>query len=151
MKAKYVLIAGLLALSSSLIQAKSIDQFLNDLNSQENVTHVTVGPIVMKISSLFTETMGVNSIKVLCLEDCSSETLNRYKEDIRNLKDPEFEPLVTSNEDGEVAKIMVKIKDEMIREMLICSVDDEVAVVHLKGKIKPEDIARVINEHKNDR
>ena len=88
-------------MSSSLIQAKSIDQFLNDLNSQENVTHVTVGPIVMKISSLFTETMGVNSIKVLCLEDCSSETLNRYKEDIRNLKDPEFEPLVTSNEERE--------------------------------------------------
>lgn len=93
----------------------------------------------------------MNSIKVLCLEDCSSETLNKYREDIRQLKDSEFEPLVVSNKDGEQSKIMVKIKDNMIREMVICHVDDEVAVVHLKGKIKPEDVAQVVNKHDDDR
>ena len=70
---------------------------------------------------------------------------------LRQLKDSEFEPLVVSNKNGEQSKIMVKIKDNMIREMVICHVDDEVAVVHLKGKIKPEDVAQVVNKHDDDR
>lgn len=45
----------------------------------------------------------------------------------------------------------MKIKDEMIREMVICHVDDEVAVVRLKGKIKPSDIEQVIQDHGSDR
>ena len=151
MKAKCVWMAGLLALSNLGMQAKNMDEFLGDLQSEKNLTRITMGPVIMKISSLFTETMGVNSIKVLCLEDCSSETLDKYREDIRQLKDSEFEPLVVSNKDGEQSKIMVKIKDNMIREMVICHVDDEVAVVHLKGKIKPEDVAQVVNKHDDDR
>lgn len=151
MKAKYLFMVGLLALSSHAMQAKTMNQFMRELSKQENVTRLSVGPLVMKIGSLFTETMGVNSVNIFCLEDCSSETLDKFNAELRDLEDPDFEPLVTSNEDGERTKILVKVKDDMIREMVICHVDDEVAVIHLKGKIKPEDIAQVINDHKNDR
>lgn len=70
---------------------------------------------------------------------------------ISDLHDPDFEPLVSHSENGERTKIFVKIKDEMIREMVICHVDDEVAVVRLKGKIKPSDIEQVIQDHGSDR
>ena len=45
--------------------SQSMDKLFNDFAKQKNVTHVTVGPFLMKISSLFTETMGVKSIEVL--------------------------------------------------------------------------------------
>ena len=64
MKAKYVWMAGLLALSSLGMQAKNMDEFLGDLQSEKNLTRITMGPVIMKISSLFTETMGANSIRV---------------------------------------------------------------------------------------
>lgn len=38
--------------------SQSMDKLFNDFAKQKNVTHVTVGPFLMKISSLFTETMG---------------------------------------------------------------------------------------------
>ena len=48
--------------------SQSMDKLFNDFAKQKNVTHVTVGPFLMKISSLFTETMGVKSIEVLSFE-----------------------------------------------------------------------------------
>ena len=50
--------------------SQSMDKLFNDFAKQKNVTHVTVGPFLMKISSLFTETMGVKSIEVLSFEEC---------------------------------------------------------------------------------
>lgn len=43
--------------------SQSMDKLFNDFAKQKNVTHVTVGPFLMKISSLFTETMGVKASK----------------------------------------------------------------------------------------
>lgn len=42
--------------------SQSMDKLFNDF-AKQNVTHVTVGPFLMKISSLFTETMGVKASK----------------------------------------------------------------------------------------
>ena len=54
----------------------------NDFAKQKNVTHVTVGPFLMKISSLFTETMGVKSIEVLSFEECG----NTVKDDLAAIR-----------------------------------------------------------------
>lgn len=43
--------------------SQSMDKLFNDFAKQKNVTHVTVGPFLMKISSLFTETMGEKASK----------------------------------------------------------------------------------------
>ena len=59
--------------------SQSMDKLFNDFAKQKNVTHVTVGPFLMKISSLFTETMGVKSIEVLSFEECG----NTVKDDPR--------------------------------------------------------------------
>ena len=151
MKAKYVWMAGLLALSSMGMQAKNMNEFLKDLQHEKDLTHITMGPVVMKIASLFTETMGVNSINVLCLEDCYSETLDKYRKDIRQLKDSEFEPFATINEENKQIKVFTKIKENAIREMVIFLTKDDLMVVQLKGNIKPEDVAQVVNKHDDDR
>ena len=67
--------------------SQSMDKLFNDFAKQKNVTHVTVGPFLMKISSLFTETMGVKSIEVLSFEECG----NTVKDDLRAaIKRPEL-------------------------------------------------------------
>ena len=132
--------------------SQSMDKLFNDFAKQDNVTRVTVGPFLMKISSMFTETMGVNSIEVLSFDECGSTVKENLRTAIKQLKDPNFETMVTSNEGGSRTKVMVRIDKEMIRELVILTTDGgDDALIRIKGKIKPSDIERVVNDHKNGR
>lgn len=151
MKMKGLFLAGLLWMAATGMQARGMEHFIAELASQQEVTRVSLGNAAMALGSMFTNTYGVKHIDVLCLEHCSDEVRTKFGQAIADLHDPDFEPLVSHSENGERTKIFVKIKDEMIREMVICHVDDEVAVVRLKGKIKPSDIEQVIQDHGSDR
>ena len=122
--------------------SQSMDKLFNDFAKQKNVTHVTVGPFLMKISSLFTETMGVKSIEVLSFEECG----NTVKDDLRAA----IKKMVNANEEGNRTKIMVRIDKDIIRELVILTTDGgDDALIRIKGKIKPSDIEKVINDHKD--
>ena len=124
--------------------SQSMDKLFNDFAKQKNVTHVTVGPFLMKISSLFTETMGVKSIEVLSFEE------DDLRAAIKKLKDPNYETMVNANEEGNRTKVMVRIDKDIIRELVILTTDGgDDALIRIKGKIKPSDIEKVINDHKD--
>ena len=132
--------------------SQSMDKLFNDFAKQDNVTRVTVGPFLMKISSMFTETMGVSSIEVLSFDECGSTVKENLRTAIKQLKDPNFETMVTSNEGGSRTKVMVRIDKEMIRELVVLTTDGgDDALIRIKGKIKPSDIERVVNDNKNGR
>ena len=132
--------------------SQSMDKLFNDFAKQDNVTRVTVGPFLMKISSMFTGTMGVSSIEVLSFDECGSTVKENLRTAIKQLKDPNFETMVTSNEGGSRTKVMVRIDKEMIRELVVLTTDGgDDALIRIKGKIKPSDIERVVNDHKNGR
>ena len=93
--------------------SQSMDKLFNDFAKQKNVTHVTVGPFLMKIS-------------------------------------PNYETMVNVNEEGNRTKVMVRIDKDIIRELVILTTDGgDDALIRIKGKIKPSDIEKVINDHKD--
>lgn len=148
---KYITILILL-LACQAGHSQSMDQLFDDFARREDVTRVTIGPFMMKLTSLFTETMGVSSIEVLEIEKQGDGTNSDLRAALQELKDPNFEPLVTTNEGDSRTKIMVRIDKEMIRELVIATTDKgDGTLVRLKGKIKPSDIERVINGHKDGR
>ena len=115
--------------------SQSMDKLFNDFAKQDNVTRVTVGPFLMKISSMFTETMGVSSIEVLSFDECGSTVKENLRTAIKQLKDPNFETMVTSNEGGSRTKVMVRIDKEMIRELVVLTTDGgDDALIRIKGK-----------------
>ena len=105
---KYIAIL-ILILSCQAGYGQSMDKLFNDFAKQKNVTRVTVGPFLMKISSLFTETIGVNSIEVLSFEECGSTVKDDLRTAIKKLKDPNYETMVTTSEGENRTKIMVRI------------------------------------------
>lgn len=125
-----------------------VGDIFNSFRGENNVTSVSLGELTMKLASLFTETMGVDAIEILEFDDCSSDVKDRLSKAISNIKDPDYETMVTTNEDDSRTKILVKIKNEMIRELVVCTSGSDNALIRIKGKIKPEDIEKVINEHK---
>ena len=119
---KYIAIL-ILILSCQAGYSQSMDKLFNDFANQKNATRVTIGPFLMKISSLFTETMGVKSIEVLSFEECGSTVKNDLRTAIKKLKDPNYETMVNSNEGGSRTKVMVRIDKDIIRELVILTTD----------------------------
>lgn len=132
-----------------LVFAQSMDNLFTKFARQENVTRVTVGPFLMKISSCFTQTMGVNSIEVLDFSECNTAMQKELTADFKKIKDPKFETLVTVNEANEHTTVLVRIEKKMIRELIVFTTGDDQALIRIKGKIKPENIQKVINDHSN--
>ena len=51
------------------------------------------------------------------------------------------------NEDGERIHIQMRMKKEVIRELLIAIIeDDECSLIQVNGKIRKQDIAQLIND-----
>lgn len=128
----------------------NMNQLFNEFRKENNVTSVNIGKITLKLASIFTETMGVDGIEVLDFSDCAQNVKERLSYAIKDLKDPDYETMVTTNENNSRTKILVNIKEDVIREMVILTSGDGFALVRIKGKIKPSDIERVVNEHKHD-
>ncbi|NMB04891.1 MAG: DUF4252 domain-containing protein [Bacteroidales bacterium] len=87
----------------------------------------------------------LSSIRVLSLEDCPQEVKERFSRSALNFRDDDFELFLNANDDKEKARIFVKIKDQLIREMVIITMGDDPALVHLKGKFRPSDIDAMSN------
>jgi hypothetical protein len=126
---------------------KSINQVFNEFSTNTNANKVSIGGFTMKIAGMFKDTMGVENIDVLSLNNCDNDTKERFSEAIRNLKDPLFETMINANENSKRVKIMVRIKDEIIHELVVLTSGDDLAMVRIKGKIKKSDIEKIANEH----
>ena len=119
-----------------------------DFSKNKKVTHVKVGGFIMALAKVFGETMGVSGVEVFDFEECDQQLKDRLNDAIKNLKDNTYETLVSASEGGERTKILVKIKDDFISEIVIVAGGSEPALVRVTGKIKPDDIQNVVNNNK---
>lgn len=147
MKRYFVILALILICQAG--NSQTMNQLFNEFSKIEQINHVKIGNISMKLASMFTETMGVNGIEVLEFGDCKREVKERFEKAIKELKDPQFETMVTSNEKGSRTKVLVRIENEMIRELVVLTCGNSNALVRIKGKIKQSDIDKVMKEHGN--
>ena len=60
--------------------------------------------------------------------------------------------MIQAIEDGEKVRILTRIENNTVRELLIvCTGNDDCALIQLNGKIKKEDIAELVNEETKKR
>lgn len=145
---KYFVILALMIICQAG-NSQTMDKLFNEFSKIEQINHVKLGNITLKLASIFTETMGVNGIEVLELGSCNNEIKERFAQAIKKLKDPQFETMVTSNEEGSRTKVMVRIEKDIIREMIVLTTGNSNALVRIKGNIKPSDIEKVMKNHGN--
>jgi hypothetical protein len=95
---------------------------------------------------------SISSMKVLDLEDCSSKVKTRFNEKVNNLQLEGYETMIQTIENGEKVRILTRMENDAIRELLIvCTGNDDCALIQLNGKIKKEDIAELVNEETKKR
>ena len=96
----------------------TVDQLFSTFSKEKNTTHINLGSFTMTLAKLFTDTKGVSGVEVFVFDECENSVKERFNEAIKNLKDSSYETLVSSTENGERTKILVKIKDDYINEIV---------------------------------
>ena len=145
-KMKWIVVAMLCIAQMSYGQ--SIEQLFNSFKDKEGANTVHVGGFTMKMASLFTETLGVKSVDVLELEACSAETKQHFQKALAEFNDPSFETVITSNETSGRTKVLFKIEEDRIREILLYTPGNDCNLIHIKGNINPADIEKIVEENK---
>jgi D-hexose-6-phosphate mutarotase len=137
----------LLLLCHTVSGQEKVEQLFNEFAKIKDVERVKVGGIGLKLASFATETMGVESVDVLSFSRCADEMKELFIQKVKGLQDDDFETFVNIAENGKRTKVLLRIRDDIIRELVVLSTGAAPVMVCIKGKIKPSDIERVIEEH----
>ena len=126
----------------------TVERLFSDFSKENNTTRVKIGGFTMSLVGVFADTKGVSGVEVYSLEECDAGVKNDFNTAIKNLKDNSYETLISTSENGERTKILVKIKDDFINEIVVIAGGNNPALVRIKGKIKPDDVNSVIENSK---
>ena len=127
---------------------QTIEQLFNEFSKEKNTTHIKIGGFLMSFAKVFTDTKGVSGVEVFSFDECSKSVITDFNEAVKNIEDKSYETLFSTNENGEKTKILIKIKDDLINEIVVIAGGDRPALVRIKGKIKPDEIKNVIEKNK---
>ena len=150
MKTKKILFAllALLLICPVMHSQKSVDQLFKDFSKEKGIVSVGVGKFTMTLAGLFTDVMGVKEVEVLSFEECEQAVKEQLNQRIASLKDENYETVVSVNNESERTKILMKLKDDSIQEIIVLTTGNSPAMVRIKGKIKPSDFEKVIDNNK---
>ena len=126
----------------------TVEQLFNTFSKEKNTTHVSFGGFVMSLAKLFTDTKGVSGVEVYAFYECDYSVKERFNTAIKNINDKSYETLVSTSENGERTKVLIKIKDDYINEIVVIAGGNDPALIRIKGKIKPDDVNSVIEKNK---
>jgi len=129
-------------------QQQTVEALFSTFSKEEHITHIRLGGLIMTFARAFTDTKGVTNVEIFSFEECDSQVKDKLNAAIKNLKDSAYETLISTTQDGESTKVLVKIKESIIHEIVIVTGGTNPAFVRIKGKIKPEDIQEVVKNNK---
>ncbi len=147
---KKILVIAIIALIAQLSYGQQkVEQLFNNFRTESDITSVNMDTIATKLA-LFKKSMGVEGIEILRFNDCEQNVKERLDTAIKNLKDPAYETMIKSNKNNSRTRILVKIEENKIRELVILTTGDDYALIRLKGNMDPRHMGEFINDHKDD-
>lgn len=151
---KKYLFTLLLLVVCHLGYGQSIDGLFNEFGSERNADCVNVSPFLMSIGKMFaghqegSEIVGkIKSMRVLDLEGCSANVKERFNNKVGKLNVNGYDELMRVNDDGEKVRVLMKIKKEVIRELLlVCTGNEDCTLIQINGKFTKDDIDKLVNQ-----
>ena len=138
--------------------AINIDKLFAQFKDKEGADYMNIPSLVLKFMRTFTKSnndksyhflKGIKSIRVLDMEECPSEVKADFLKEAKKLNLNGYETLVQTKDKGEEVKLVAKMDEEAISELIILiSGKDDCGLTLLKGKIKKEDINVMMTDDK---
>ena len=130
-----------LIIACQSIFAQNIKSIIDEFKEVKGVEYTKVPRWVFLLGN----NKGIKSICYLNLESCPSEVKEDFRQKVNQLEG--YEVLFRGKEGGEMYKLIAKKNNETIRELIILITGkDDCGLTLMKGKIKKEDIAQLVNE-----
>ena len=130
-------------MTMTLHSQKTLNEIYREFSHESNVSKVNLNGVVMFFAKPFMEKQTdskISSIRVMSLEDCSDAVKQRFNHSLLQFDDNHYELFLSSNEDDEKVRLFLKFKNNKIREMVVMTMGENPAMVHLKGRINLSDI-----------
>lgn len=133
---------------------QNIDGIFREFGNEKNAEYVKASPFLMFIGKMFVShdeggdiVNKVKSAQVLDLEDCHTDVKKRFEQKVKHLNTLGYEELMRMNDEGEKVRVLMKMKKETIRELLlVCTGNDDCTLIQVKGKFTKNDIDKLVNE-----
>ena len=154
---KKIILALIVTVACQTGFAQNADALYEEFKNEKGVESTNVSPMLMKFARLFIDKddrsnpliKGAQSVKVLDLEDSTKGTKKRFTQKVEQLNLNGYDTWMQAKDDGENVRIIAKVKDDIIHELLVMTTgDDDCALVIIKGKIKQEDVQAIIDDDK---
>ena len=105
---KKIILAFIVVMACQTGVAQNVDALYNYFKDEKGVESVSVSPLLMKFARLFMDEddksnpliKGVNSVKVLDLEECSEKVKERFTKEVAKLNLNGYETWLQAKEDG---------------------------------------------------
>lgn len=149
-----ILLCGLLSTSLFCQSKVSIEHLYNHFSQEKNVEKVNIGGLLMLVAKPFmtkyADGLNISSVKVMSFDECSQDVKLRFNSLAERLNDDKYEVLLKANEKDEKTRIFARVQNDAIRELIIVSMGDDPALIRIKGKIRPEDVQKLVNSNNNE-
>ena len=156
---KQLFISLLIIFASASATAQTPGDLFAQYKGKKNAEYVHLGRLLFKLLRPIAKNendptarpvmRSIRSMRALNLEDCSQKVKEQFLESAKRLSTKGYEQIVSSNVDGERTLVLVKLKKNAIRELLVLNADDEdCQLVQLKGKMKHVDLDDIIKNVK---
>lgn len=139
----------LLCCVSANSQQYTVDQLIKKFNADNQVERIKISNWLGSMGSFFFN-RGVTKIEIYSIENCDKVKFDSYNKIISNLKNNIYETMLTSNEDGNKLKILVKMKKQLIREIIVIDIEEEsgeIDFVRLFGKFNLKMAENLANDN----
>ena len=155
MKKTIVTLAMIIACQG--VFAQNIDDIFNQFKDKQGAEYMNIPSFVLKLGRVFMDKdiqenklmKGVKTIKVLDMENCSSDVKKELQHEISRLEQSGYETLVRTKEKDDTVNLIAKMDKDAINELIVFFTEnDECGLTLMKGKIKKEDINVMINDDK---
>ncbi len=140
---KYIIVLLLCIFASQLSFGQDADDLFRIFSKEKNATGINLnGFMVTCIKPFVKDIIGIKSVKILDLDNCSPSVKDNFAMNITNLETYGYETVVKSNENSEVTRIMLKISNDAIKELLVVTTGNSTCMVRIKGNLKKSQIGK---------
>lgn len=149
---KYIVTLLLFSFSCTCF-AQDVDELFDKFRKETNAEYFNVSPFLMKFGRVFAGKgehtkiiKKVRSARMIDLEDCNANVKEHFIQKAGSYIPSGYEELMRMNDDGDKIRILMKMKKEKVRELLLIFYgEDDCMMMQVKGKLKKEDIDKLVN------
>ena len=147
---KILFTLALMIAAATSLSAQNVDDLFKEFRDKPNVQFVNIPKALMSVIANKTNSeetkerlKNIELVRVLQIEN-DKKLHDQFAKKVKELSKKDYEQMVNSNEEGQKAQILVKTNGEVLKEVLIISIEeDECALVQVCGELRPEDLEKM--------